>query len=269
MITNEAIKANLRETFKLGNTTIIASIINRRLGEVDLKSEEQNMQEIKDGIIKWLKARFPELSDEEILNLVEQKGGFSALVGPYLVTEVKKEEKLQQIREEEAKQRAVEDDRLIEQKQVEREEQEQVLGDITYDPELNQKLAKLVSDMKNARSQAQGKFVGIPKEFFRDIPDDKLSQVVQYLESELGFEFKSRTHGVVEQEGRSVEEETVTKDDLLKGDVKAVIPTEKLQSKEFEMLLEDKDKDLSGKAKKAEVARESVGEIEVNNDGRE
>ena len=169
----------------------------------------------------------------------------------------------------EEKQRAREEDdklkeqqkqaELAEQARVQREMQER---DITYNPEFNQKLAKLVSDMKNARNQTQGKFVGIPKEFFRDIPDDKLPEVVQYLENELGFEFKSRTHGVVEQEGRAVEEETITKEDLLKGDVKAVIPTEKLQSKEFEMLLEDKGKDLAEKAKEAETARESIEVID-------
>ncbi len=176
----------------------------------------------------------------------------------------------------EEKQRArEEDDKLKEQqRQAELDEQARVqremqARDITYDPEINQKLAKLVGDMKNARNQAQGKFVGIPKEFFKEIPDDKFSQVVEYLENELGFEFKSRAHGVVEQEGRAVEEETVTKDDLLKGDVKAVIPTEKLQSKEFEMLLENKDKDLSEKAKEAEVARESAGKIEINEPSKE
>lgn len=171
----------------------------------------------------------------------------------------------------EEKQRArEEDDKLKEQqRQAELDEQarlqrEMQARDITYDPEINQKLAKLVGDMKNARNQVQGKFVGIPKEFFKEIPDDKFSQVVEYLENELGFEFKSRTHGVVEQEGRSVEEETVTKDDLLKGDVKAVIPTEKLQSKEFEKLLDDKEKDLAEKAKEAEAARKSAGEKDVN-----
>lgn len=181
----------------------------------------------------------------------------------------------------EEKQRArEEDDKLKEQqRQAELDEQarlqrEMQARDITYDPEINQKLAKLVGDMKNARNQVQGKFVGIPKEFFKEIPDDKFSQVVEYLENELGFEFKSRTHGVVEQEGRSVEEETVTKDDLLKGDVKAVIPTEKLQSKEFEKLLDDKEKDLAEKAKEADVARKSAGEKDVNeaskdDDGRE
>lgn len=169
----------------------------------------------------------------------------------------------------EEKQRAREDDDKLkeQQRQAEFDEQARVqremqARDITYNPELNQKLAKLVSDMKNARNQAQGKFVGIPKEFLKEIPDDKFSQVVEYLENELGFEFKSRTHGVVEQEGRAVEEETVTKEDLLKGDVKAVIPTEKLQSKEFEKLLDDKGKDLAGKAKAVEVARESIENVE-------
>lgn len=171
----------------------------------------------------------------------------------------------------EEKQRAREEDDKLKQQQRQAELDEQArlqremqARDITYDPEINQKLAKLVGDMKNARNQVQGKFVGIPKEFFKEIPDDKFSQVVEYLENELGFEFKSRTHGVVEQEGRSVEEETVTKDDLLKGDVKAVIPTEKLQSKEFEKLLDDKEKDLAEKAKEAEAARKSAGEKDVN-----
>ena len=166
----------------------------------------------------------------------------------------------------EEKQRArEEDDKLREQqKQAELDEQARIqremqARDITYDPEFNQKLSKLVSDMKNARNQEQGKFVGIPKEFFKEIPDDKFSQVVEYLENELGFEFKSRTHGVVEQEGRSVEEETVTKDDLLNGDVKAVIPMDKLQSKEFERLLDDKGKDLAEKAKGIEAARDVGG----------
>lgn len=155
----------------------------------------------------------------------------------------------------EEKQRAREEDdklkeqqrqaELSEQARLQREMQEK---DITFNPALNEKLSKLVSDMKNARNQVQGKFVGIPKEFFRDIPDDKLPQVVQYLENELGFEFKSRTHGIVEQEGRAVEEEIITKEDLLKGDVKAVIPTEKLQSREFEDLLDSKGKDLKTKA---------------------
>ena len=40
--------------------------------------------------------------------------------------------------------------------------------------------------------------------------------------------------------------------DLLKGDVKAVIPMEKLQSKEFERLLENKDKDLAEKTENME-----------------
>ena len=167
----------------------------------------------------------------------------------------------------EEKQRAREEDdklkeqqrqaELAEQARTQREMQER---DIAYDPEFNQKLSKLVKDLKDSRNQTKGKFVGIPKEFFKDIAEDKLPQVVQYLENELGFEFKSKAHGVVEQEGRTVEEETVTKDDLLKGDVKAVIPTEKLQSREFEDLLDGKGKDLDEKA--IEVATKGVEKVE-------
>ena len=50
--------------------------------------------------------------------------------------------------------------------------------DIAYDPEFNQKLSKLVKDLKDSRNQTKGKFVGIPKEFFKDIAEDKLPQVV-------------------------------------------------------------------------------------------
>lgn len=85
----------------------------------------------------------------------------------------------------EEKQRAREEDdklkeqqrqaELAEQARTQREMQER---DIAYDPEFNQKLSKLVKDLKDSRNQTKGKFVGIPKEFFKDIAEDKLPQVV-------------------------------------------------------------------------------------------
>lgn len=98
--------------------------INKRLGELYLKTDEQNANEIKDGIMNWLRGKFPNSSDDKLLNIVDQKGGFVALTPAYLVTEI--------------------------QKEIEKEELE---ADRLQDNEQNQDLFELVNNKNNIRLQ--------------------------------------------------------------------------------------------------------------------
>ena len=60
----------------------------------------------------------------------------------------------------------------------------------------------------------------------------------------MQFEFKGNEHGIQEQADRDISVDTVTKEELEKGEVKMSISKDRLQSEKFRKLLDDKIKEI-------------------------
>ena len=246
-----------------------AAVVNGRLGALDLKTDAENDNAIKIGIVKWLKAKFPTMSKEEILNLIEQKGGFSALTKAYLVTSIQDE--LKQIEAE--RQAAIEQaelDKFFQEQDSQKQEleaqareQERLAREKERADELLmiEAAKKLTKGLQvKAGQPADRASLALGAKVFEKLPDELLPEFMKYLKDNLGFELKGRDHGDILRDGREITEETVTREDLENGDIKLVISMDKLKSPEYARLLQEEQRTLD--------ARETRVHEEAANDQR-
>ena len=208
-----------------------------------------------DAVINGVLGKIDLMNEEVLKRLVEEKGGTPDAIMAYFAGKIERqqeiEEKQREIQEEQR--RVEEQQRLAEQERLNKELEERQERDITQNPDMNRKLAQLTKGLKQRGEQQQNReYVTLGAKFFEGIPQDKLPEVLEYLKNELGFEFRGNEHGSIEQDGRQISEETITKDELEQGDVKVSIKAEKLQSAELRKLLDEKSKDLDDKALKME-----------------
>lgn len=103
------------------------------------------------------------------------------------------------------------------------------------------KTDKLIEALRDKAGKEREKDLDLSNRFFADIPEETLPQVLEFLRDELGFEFKGNEHGNIEQDGRDITLDTITKEQLENGEVKLSISKEKLQSEEFEELINDSE----------------------------
>lgn len=210
-----------------------------------------------DAIINGVLGKIDLIDEKTLKKLIEEKGGTPEAIMAYFAEKITKQQEIEDKQRaiEEEQKREAEAQRLLEQQERDRELREKQARDVTYDYDLNRKLEQLVRGLKQKTEQEREGDLTLATKFFQDIPDDKLPQVLEFLKDELGFEIKANEHGSIEQEGREITEETVTKEQLENGEVKLSISKERLQSERFKELLDDKELELDEKA--AEVERTS------------
>ena len=284
-MTNNEIKTTLMSIRNLKNE----EIVNRRLGTVDLKSDEQNDNEIKVGIVKWLRAKFPSLSKDEILNIINQKGGFSALAGPYLVTEIQKEideQEKQQAAEQVAIQQKEAEEFADEQRQDEEhndlfeltlnngnfrlQDKDALLRDMqdrqrnVFDRNL--KLLEALEEIRKVSRQRDG-VLEIDLSHMKEL-DPKVFEMQKDLLSR--FKIKAMTVGREGQDRdapeREIALETVTREQLEQGEVTLAIPFKTLQSLEWEKLSEKFRNQMKGYLEQKGIEVEEKEPLSIEDD---
>lgn len=230
--------------------------VNRRLGELNLKSEEQNVNEVQIGIVKWLKAKFPNLSKEQILDLINQKGGFVALTPAYLVTEIQKEidkEEKEKLEAQAAVQKRENEEIANEQRQDEEhndlfeltmnngnfmlQDKDALLRDLqdrqrnVFDRNL--KLLEALEAVRKISRQTDG-MLQIDLSHMQNL-DPKVFEMQKDLLSRFKVKAMTVVREGLERESpeREITIETVTKEQLEKGEVTFAIPFRELQSREW------------------------------------
>lgn len=207
-----------------------------------------------DAIINRVLGRIDLVTEENIERLLDEKGGTPDVIMAYFAAKITKELEIEEKQKsiEEEQRREAEAQRLLEEQERARQLREKQAQDITYDYDLNRKLEQLVRGLRQKSEKEREGDLELSSKFFEDIPEDKLPQVLEFLKNELGFEFTGNEHGAQEQDGRDITIDTVTKEELEKGEVKLSISKEKLQSEKFKELLDDKELELNDKADEIE-----------------
>lgn len=230
------------------------------MNKQDVKMILMSMRNGKnDAIVNGVLGKIDLMSEEVLKKLVEEKGGTPEAIIAYFAAKISRQQEIeeQQRAIEEEQRKIQEQQRQAEQERIDRELREKQAKDVTYDLEMNRKLAQLAKGLRQKSEQEMSnEYLTLGTKFFEGIPQDKLPEVLEYLKQELGFEFKGNEHGNVEQEGREISEETITKEQLEKGEIKISITKEKLQSREFREILDDTGHDLDEKAAEVEQSRE-------------
>lgn len=224
-----------------------------------------------DAVINRVLGKIDLIAEENLEKLLEEKGGTPDAIMAYFAEKITKELEIEE------KQKAIEEDQKREaelKRQLDEQERERILRekqaqDVTYDFDLNRKLEKLVRGLKQKSEQEREGDLELSTKFFEDIPEDKLPQVLEFLSNELGFEFKGIEHGTIEQDGRDITMDTVTKEQLENGEIKLSISKEKLQSERFKELLDDKELELNDKANEIENNKDKTERESAPKQGQE
>lgn len=235
------------------------------MNKQDIKMILMSMRNGKnDAIINGVLGKIDLMNEEVLKKLVEEKGGTPEAIMAYFAAKISRQQEIeeQQRAIEEEQRKIQEQQRQAEQERTDRELREKQAKDVTYDLDMNRKLAQLTKGLRQkSEKEMNNEYLTLGTKFFEGIPQDKLPEVLEYLKQELGFEFRGNEHGNVEQEGREISEETITeetitKEKLEKGEIKISITKDKLQSREFRKILEDKGQELDEKAAEVEQNRE-------------
>lgn len=266
--------------------------VNRRLGAISQNSEEQNVNQVKIGIVKWLKQKFPSYTKDQILDLIEQKGGFVALTPAFLVTEIQREIKEEKDKKEKEAQAV-----------VQRREDEEIANDQRQDQEQNQDLFILTTngngeriieikevqrDLQDRQRERQRQIaekalrVLEAMEKARDavergepIPEMDLSYLKDLTPQEFAKQmavFKSfglqpvtlgRDRQVREDPEREVTLETITKEDVEQGDVAFAIQFDKLKDPNWRKMAEKSKAFFEQKGLKTKYIPETTIEDDV------
>lgn len=242
------------------------------MNKQDIKMILMSMRNGKnDAIINGVLGKIDLMNEEVLKKLVEEKGGTPEAIMAYFAAKISRQQEIeeQQRAIEEEQRKIQEQQRQVEQERIDRELREKQAKDVTYDLDMNRKLAQLTKGLRQkSEKEMNNEYLTLGTKFFDGIPQDKLPEVLEYLKQELGFEFRGNEHGNIEQEGREISEETITKEKLEKGKIKISITKDKLQSREFREILEDKDQELDEKAAEVEQNREQNKKQNTEREGK-
>lgn len=238
----------------------------------ELKQMLMSMRNGKnDAIINRVLGKIDLISEENLQKLLEEKGGTPDAIMAYFAEKITKEQEIEE------KQKAIEEDqkreaemkRQLEEQERARQLREKQNRDVTYDYDLNRKLEQLVRGLKQKSEQEREGDLELSTKFFESIPEDKMPQVLEFLQNELGFEFKGNEHGIQEQADRDISVDTVTKEELEKGEVKMSISKDRLQSEKFRELLDDKKQELDDKTIEMEEDKTELESAQNPKEGQE
>ena len=164
------------------------------------------------------------------------------------------------IKEKEEQAKTIEQRQEIMQKQMEQQEMQKQQIRLQQEQAKKQaakdKVDRLMEGLKDKAGKDRQKDLEISNKFFADISDDLLPEVLAFLQNELGFEFSVNEHGIQEQGDRDISVDTVTKEQLENGEVKLSISKEKLQSKKFRELLDEKELEFKDRETEMETELE-------------